>query len=497
MAPAGLIEAYADRLYDYCRSHLSVERAESVARATLLQARGDPALQEDPRGLRAEVYARARAACLDEETGPRGELAAEATDDGRPMALLVTEGLGGLGPVEREALDLSVRHELRPDEVGRVLGVDAEAARRLLAGAEDRLERWMAAVVLARDGRSPCVPLSELVRQWLAEPTPALRAQLSRHVRFCEVCDRAPRLGVPAQALLRRLPLRRMPVRAPDDPDEDFWAVAADESDPESRLRVRPLVVVAAASTFVVGLALVMGGESDRPPAVSPLAHATSTPESEPVRPPQSAGPRAQGTALRPPLFTPAPMASAPAEPPPASPAPRLVLPKPTAPETAVLTPVKAKAGKAPERKAGERGQGASARSQGGRPTGKAPAARTPSRDDPPPKRRSPVKPKTPPKTPPKPRKPVSSGRLALSTAYIGMGSVRSAPVTITAVGGPVSWSASGGGAFASPGGGSLGAGQSRSIRIVVSGCGEGSATVVFSWRGGSRGIRVVWDRCQ
>ncbi|RJL26511.1 RNA polymerase sigma factor [Bailinhaonella thermotolerans] len=286
---------YADRLFDYCRSRLGDDEAAAEALTrTLATVHAHISLLSEPERLRAWLYALARA-----ESGA-GAPPAEVSDS-RPMGRLVAEALGALEPDEREALDLSLRHGLPPEEVAYVLG--REDVSTLLAEARRRMERWMAAVVLARDGRSPCPEIAPLVTAWVRGADRASRERLNGHVRHCPICAQAPRAGTSAGELLALLPILPAPaasappkpVQEPIDiPDSEFWTPDGDASNPESRVRGWVVAIGAAAALTVasgVMYALVQAGEPTG--TLAPIARADSataaprpSPSPSPAAPP-------------------------------------------------------------------------------------------------------------------------------------------------------------------------------------------------------------------
>ncbi|MEV5594165.1 sigma-70 family RNA polymerase sigma factor [Streptomyces sp. NPDC052496] len=119
--------------------------------------------------------------------GPSGETA-DAARQRRELAGLAWPEAAGTTPEQREALELSVRHRLTPEEVAAVLGGDTDATRTLLATAACEVERTRAALAVVEFGRCPDVAQLAADTQMLLGV--ALRRELVRHVDDCAECRR-------------------------------------------------------------------------------------------------------------------------------------------------------------------------------------------------------------------------------------------------------------------------------------------------------------------
>ncbi|MDT0569013.1 hypothetical protein RM704_16290 [Streptomyces sp. DSM 3412] len=115
----------------------------------------------------------------------------------RELALLAWPEAAGTTPEQREALELAVRHQLTAHEVAAVLGMDATAARELLASAACEVERTRAALAVVETGACASVALLTGDRQFVLSAT--LRRELVRHVDDCPVCRRAAERAVPGR----------------------------------------------------------------------------------------------------------------------------------------------------------------------------------------------------------------------------------------------------------------------------------------------------------
>jgi DNA-directed RNA polymerase specialized sigma24 family protein len=218
-APASLYDAYADRLNDYAHSLLhDQDLAAEAVHDSLVIAYGCVDRLTEPARLRAWLYALARtrsAARTGGRTPPHGAVPPAALDESADpqLAAVVHEALGELGRHERQALELSVRHELSTGEIGAVLGTTSRQAAGHLSKARGHVENSAAAIVLARTGRAHCPDLSALVdsgvgASWRDGPlSVALRKRLSRHISGCKVCVEGRERHVSADPLLTTIPI--------------------------------------------------------------------------------------------------------------------------------------------------------------------------------------------------------------------------------------------------------------------------------------------------
>ncbi|MFI6600671.1 hypothetical protein ACIBHX_30870 [Nonomuraea sp. NPDC050536] len=256
---------YGSLLYDYARTTLPQREAERVVAATLVAAVVNAARLTDLDNLRPWLYGLLRA---------HRSAAAGATSTGswvRPgqdAALeLLPEGLAGLRKPQREALDLVHRHGLTLAEIALIFDAGIVEIEILVDDAAESLERWYAAVCVARSGRG-CHVLAELVSAWERAPRRLARTQIGHHIEGCPTCQAAPRERSAAE-LMRGLPIEEAPATLTDHlaeaedldldwrPDgfprqhdaltearqdrpfrawEEVWDKRPDESDPEARL---------------------------------------------------------------------------------------------------------------------------------------------------------------------------------------------------------------------------------------------------------------------
>jgi RNA polymerase sigma factor (sigma-70 family) len=217
--PEGLAAAYdryAAPLYNYCRTLLRepADAADAVQDTFVISASKLSALR-DPERLRSWLYAVARNECHRRLRGGSAhtplEEAPDVTDESadvsadaerRELRTLVSAALGGVGPAEREVLELQLRQGLDGGEVAAVLGVTRNHAHALLSRARDQLETSLGVLLVARSGRENCPELDTMLTDWDGELTVLLRKRLNRHIERCSICsDRRRRELAPAMFL--------------------------------------------------------------------------------------------------------------------------------------------------------------------------------------------------------------------------------------------------------------------------------------------------------
>ncbi|MDX3456322.1 hypothetical protein PV396_31015 [Streptomyces sp. ME02-8801-2C] len=228
--PPARYEPYLDGLFTYCLSVLCDHDAATAALGDVLAVaeRRGPRGPESAGDRRAWLYALARWACLRKlaeakqkrqsthAAGRRGKRqtpaapTSQAAPDSaavpvseevqethrRELAQLAWPEAAGTTPEQREALELAVRHKLAAPEVAAVLGLDATAARELLASAACEVERTRAALAVVETGTCPSV--SRLTGDQQLVLSSALRRELVRHVDDCPRCRRTAERAAPA-----------------------------------------------------------------------------------------------------------------------------------------------------------------------------------------------------------------------------------------------------------------------------------------------------------
>ncbi|MEV5436794.1 hypothetical protein AB0K80_12290 [Streptomyces sp. NPDC052682] len=220
--PPTRYEPYLDGLFTYCLSVLCDHDAATAALGDVLalaERRGRH-VPDAPADRRAWLYALARWACLrklaEAKQKRHATHAAGRTDRRRAdrpadppvseevqerrrreLALLAWPEAAGTTPEQREALELAVRHHLAAEEVAAVLGMDAAAARELLASAACEVERTRAALAVVETGACPSV--AHLTGDNRFVLSAALRRELVRHVDDCPRCRRTAGRAIPGR----------------------------------------------------------------------------------------------------------------------------------------------------------------------------------------------------------------------------------------------------------------------------------------------------------
>jgi RNA polymerase sigma factor (sigma-70 family) len=225
----GAYRRYADRLHAYCRSVLKdADAASDVVHDTFLIASQRAGDLREPDRLQSWLYTIARRECLrvlrasrrGAPLGDTDEPVAEPEDPTRAVQAaqvreLVRAATAGLSDGDREMIELAVRHELSPADVGAILGLSANHAHARMSRARSQLHRSLGALLVARAGGSRCATLNELTRGWDGAFTPLLRKRVSRHIERCARCsERQNELLNPAQLLPAYAAMPFLPVPA-------------------------------------------------------------------------------------------------------------------------------------------------------------------------------------------------------------------------------------------------------------------------------------------
>jgi RNA polymerase sigma factor (sigma-70 family) len=234
--PAGLAAAYdkyAADLYGYCLSLLQEPHdAADAVQDTFVIAASKLAGLRDPERLRAWLFAVARNECLHRlktrhAAAPLQDVP-EPIDDSVDVGAaaeraetvaLVRAAVGGLNDGERDVIN-QLWHGLDVPEVADVLGVSRNYAYTLFSRARDQLEASVAVLLVGRAGREDCAALDSLLGDWDGRLTARLRKRVGRHIDRCDVCsDRRRQELSPAMlysltpgAVLALAALRGMPM---------------------------------------------------------------------------------------------------------------------------------------------------------------------------------------------------------------------------------------------------------------------------------------------
>jgi RNA polymerase sigma factor (sigma-70 family) len=232
--PAGLAAAYdkyAGDLYGYCQSLLNDPNdAADAVQDTFVIAASKLGGLRDPERLRAWLFAVARNECLHrlkslKAAAPLQDAPEQADDsvdvggeaERAEAVALIRAAVGGLNDSERDVIN-QLWHGLDVPEVAAVLGVSRNHAHTLFSRARNQLEASVAVLLVGRAGRRDCVTLDSLLGDWDGRLTALLRKRVGRHIDRCEVCsDRrrqelSPSLlyGLSPGALLAMTALRKL-----------------------------------------------------------------------------------------------------------------------------------------------------------------------------------------------------------------------------------------------------------------------------------------------
>jgi RNA polymerase sigma factor (sigma-70 family) len=229
--PEGLAEAYdkyAAPLYTYCRSllHEPADAADAVQDTFVIAASRLAGLRDRDR-LRPWLYAVARNECrrklraragitpLEEAPDMTDESADVGSDAERAeLRSLLREAVLGLNPAEQEVVELQLRQGLDASEVGDVLGISRNHAHALISRARDQLEICLGVLLVARTGREDCAELDTLLQDWDGHLTVLLRKRLHRHIERCSICGDRKRTELRPAMLLGLAPLAALPAGA-------------------------------------------------------------------------------------------------------------------------------------------------------------------------------------------------------------------------------------------------------------------------------------------
>jgi RNA polymerase sigma factor (sigma-70 family) len=279
--PNGLAAAYdkyAGDLYGFCQSLLrDPDDAADAVQDTFVIAASKLGGLRTPERLRAWLFAVARNECLHRLKARHVAMplhdAPEPADDSVDVGgeaeraetvALVRAAVGGLNDGERDAIN-QFWHGLDVSEVAAVLGVSRNHAHTLFSRARDQLEASVAVLLVSRTGREDCATLDRLLRDWDGRLTALLRKRVGRHIERCQVCsDRrrqelTPALlyGLSPGALLAMAALRGASALSTARPDGPLSAIRDAvlhlASDPASHAAAYRAVTGRSAHSFVMG----------------------------------------------------------------------------------------------------------------------------------------------------------------------------------------------------------------------------------------------------
>ena len=229
-APAALYDTHGESLFRYCWFILRNRDAAQVAlRDALVVAEADIGQLHSPGMLRPWLYSIARAECRRRQQSHGSSHDTVIARPDQPDAdrrLLAWHAVMSLRPDEREALELTIRHDMDTPTAALVMGLPPAEVEGILGQARVHLEQALAGEILARHGVHGCPERAEALRGWAGELTVPLRERLVRHAGSCEVCGRYLPRNVVAAKVFSLLP-------APVPPQQMRLRVMTCFSDPE------------------------------------------------------------------------------------------------------------------------------------------------------------------------------------------------------------------------------------------------------------------------
>ena len=220
--PEGLAVAY-DRysgpLFGYCQSLLrQPEDSADAVQDTFVIAASKLGKLRDPERLRAWLFAVARNECLrrlkSRRDAPPLDDLPEQPDDSVDVGgeaeraesrALIRAAVAGLNDGERDVIN-QLWHGLEVPEVAMLLGVSRNHAHSLFSRARDQLEASVAVLLVGRSGRQDCAALDQLLLGWDGRLTAALRKRVGRHIDRCAVCSDRRRQELKPALLLSLAP---------------------------------------------------------------------------------------------------------------------------------------------------------------------------------------------------------------------------------------------------------------------------------------------------
>ena len=237
-ADVRLYDLYAARLFDYCHVLLRDEEAAGHALVdALIVMRERIGELRDAQDFRGRLYAVTRDECLRRRSSsaPR-RLAAEAGGEADAATRqLVHSALLVLTGRQREALDLSLRHDLAAQELAEVLAVARQDVSILVAQARHDLDDAFAAVVVSATGREDCPSVSALAGPPEARLDAETCGRLTRHITNCPICGAYGDRRIETGRLLSAMPFAAVPAALRDR----YRSAAADPGYARSVMAVR------------------------------------------------------------------------------------------------------------------------------------------------------------------------------------------------------------------------------------------------------------------
>jgi RNA polymerase sigma factor (sigma-70 family) len=227
--PAEAYDRYASSLYTYCRSLLRdpADAADAV-QDTFVIATAELAGLRDRNRLRPWLYAVARNECHRRRRAATTHATAsldalpEVTDvpadvseaERAELRALVRSATCGLTAAEQDLIRLQLEQGLDVTEIAAILGVSRQHAHALVSRARSQLETLLGVLLVARTGREFCAELRQLLGDWDGLLTLPMRKRVSRHIERCPVCARRKRRELAPELLLGVAPMGALPFAA-------------------------------------------------------------------------------------------------------------------------------------------------------------------------------------------------------------------------------------------------------------------------------------------
>ena len=195
---AAAYDRYAAPLHAFCSALLTRPAdAAGIVQDTFVVAGARLAGLRDRDCLKPWLYAVARNECHRRLRAPAGAAGAGQVNDAgagidlerAELAEVVSAVIAALEPGEREVVELSLRQDFSTEDLASTLGVPVSQADALASRACERFETSLGALLVARTGRVSCGRLDEMLEDWNGQLTEPLRKQLSRHVQHCRACS--------------------------------------------------------------------------------------------------------------------------------------------------------------------------------------------------------------------------------------------------------------------------------------------------------------------
>jgi DNA-directed RNA polymerase specialized sigma24 family protein len=193
-ALGAIYDRYADRLYDLCSSVLRDPDAAFDAMVdTFVLAALELYRLRKPERLESWLFAMAREQLLVRKI-PIG-VDEHADFDGEPGAAaavgagaIVWEAVSWLPPRDRILLDLHVRQSLDNKGLAAAIGVSLPHAAALVRDLDERVERLMSALLVARLSRPGCPALQRLIAGEDEDHPDSWLRHIALHVDVCRTC---------------------------------------------------------------------------------------------------------------------------------------------------------------------------------------------------------------------------------------------------------------------------------------------------------------------